>query len=240
MPKPKTRQQRRARERAPLKTRRRGSRTFLVGLLVLLLAGVGLIAVFRTSRPPLTRGAIAGEHWHASLRINICGKQLSAFPNVEGELHSHGDGFMHIHPQTPAASGDLASMGTFFATYQTSLTEDADGKRTLSFPDGTSYSDGDRCDGKGRRYDIVVTNKGEPVDGDPSAFLPHNGDAVVITFGPEETDGALPNPYATVNNIPDAGVPAEEGPAPEGGAPPSEEPQTTAGADPTQEPAASP
>lgn len=189
-----------------------------------MIAGVGLIVYSVTNKPPLTRGAIAGEHWHASLKMFICGKQVTNYPTHEGELHSHGDGFMHIHPQTAAASGDLASLGTYLSLYQTQFTQDAKGKRTLTFPDKTHYSDGDKCGKKGRGYDFVFTNKGDKIEGDPSTFLPHDGDVIVIRFGPEKTKGTLPNPFAVVNQIPDAGVSGNDTPAPDGGAPPQSAP----------------
>ncbi len=191
-------------------------------LSAIVLGGIGLIAWFVTHPPPLTRGAIAGEHWHASLKMYICGKQVTNYPTIEGELHSHADGFIHIHPQT--MTNELASLGTFLSTYQTSIAEDAKGKRTLTFPDQTSYADGDRCGKKGDRYDVEVSNKGEPITDDPASFVPHDGDAIEIRFGPEKTSGTRINPYAKANGIPDPGVasaatPAPDGPAPDGSAP---------------------
>ena len=94
---------------------------FLVFILLIVIGGGYLVTLFRTNPPPLTRGASVGEHWHASLRIYICGKRVTNFPNVEGEIHSHGDGFMHIHPSTPQFSGTNASLGNFLRLYETGL-----------------------------------------------------------------------------------------------------------------------
>lgn len=223
----KTRQQRRARERSPRKTRRRGATAFLTVMLLLLLGGGVLIAVFRSNPPPLTRGASAGEHWHARYSIYICGKQVSNFPNIEGELHSHGDPFIHIHPHTPAASGDLASLGTWLRTYQTNLFTGPDGKTELTFPNGDSYKDGDTCpDAKGEdaktKHNIIVTNKGEPIEGDPGDFLPHDGDEIEIRFG-EKGNETMPNPYSEVRGLPDLGAGGAT-PGPEGPSAPTEEP----------------
>lgn len=209
---PKTRQQRRAKSRSPLKRKRRGSSWFVVFLTILVVGGIGGIAYFRLNRPPLTRGAIAGEHWHASLKIFVCGKRMTDYPNIEGEIHSHGDGFMHIHPTTQ--TNELASLGTYLRTYQTALQTSPEGKTTLTFPDGKSYTDGDRCPKDDKRHDIVVTNKGEQVDAPPDAFLPHDGDAVVIRFGPEGDD-TFPNPYSKVNQIPDVGTSDRTEPGPD-------------------------
>ena len=221
MPKAKTRQQRRARSRAPLKRKRRGSLGFVLFLTALVVGGSALIAYLRFNQPPLTRGAIAGEHWHASLKINICGEQVTNFPNVEGEIHSHGDGFMHIHPSTPAASGDLASVGTFLSLYETSLSRDDKGRTTLAWPDKTSYTDGDRCKNDKKKYTWEATIKGKEFDGDPGTILPHNGDAIVLQFGPKPKSAKdlMPNPYAKAKGLPDPGVANSDAPVNDGAAP---------------------
>jgi len=216
---PKTRQQRRARARGPLKKRRRGGLAFLVFILIIVIGGGYLVTLFRTNPPPLTRGASVGEHWHASLRIYICGKRVGNFPTVEGEIHSHGDGFIHLHPATPQFSGANASLGAYLRHYETGLGvvpgEDGEpGKATLIFPDGTQYSDGDRCPGSDKRYNVELENKGEKVEGDPGAFLPHEGDALVLAFGPRGEE-PMPNPYARSKGIPEPTGPTGDQPAPD-------------------------
>jgi hypothetical protein len=201
---PKSRQQLRARSRSPIQQRRRGARVFLVLMLLVLLGGGGLIALFRANPPPLTRGASVGEHWHASYKIFICGKRVSNYPTVEGEIHSHSDGFMHIHPSTPAASGENASFRTFLLLYETSLSRNEKGKNQLTFPDGTKYTDGDRCPNDHKRYDLTLKNKGKEFHGDLGSFLPHNGDALVLAFGPEGKK-TMPNPYSKVKGVKDVG-----------------------------------
>jgi hypothetical protein len=206
---PKTRQQRRARARSPVAQRRRGAITFLVFLLLLLIGGGYLVTLFRTSPPPLTRGASIGEHWHASYRIYVCGQRVTNYPTVEGELHSHGDGFMHIHPSTPNFSGDNASLGSFLRLYETALGVLPNGKRTLIFPDGTSYTDGGRCPGSRKRYNVELLNKGKRVESDPGKFRPHEGDTVVIRFGPQG-ERPMPNPFSKAKGIPEP--PPQPGP----------------------------
>ncbi len=211
---PATRQQRRAKARSPLRTRRRGAIGFLVFLLIVLFGGGYLVTLFRTNPPPLTRGASVGEHWHASYRIYICGKRVENYPNVEGEIHSHGDGFMHIHPASPPFSGDNASLGTFLRLYETGIGVLPDGKRTIIFPDGTSHKDGGRCPGSKKRYNVELLNKGKKIAGDPAAFIPHEGDAVVIRFGPEG-EKPMPNPYSKAKGITTPAFPQQDRPAPD-------------------------
>ena len=211
---PTTRQQRRAKARSPLRQRRRGAITFLVFILLVLFGGGYLVTLFRTNPPPITRGASVGEHWHASYRIYVCGNRLTNFPNVEGEIHSHGDGFMHIHPATQQFSGNNASLGTFLRLYETGIGVLPDGKRALIFPDGTSFKDGGKCPGSNERHEVQVLNKGEEIEGDPAAFIPHEGDAIVIRFGPEG-ETPIPNPYAREKGLQDPGVQQGDRPAPD-------------------------
>jgi hypothetical protein len=213
---PKTRQQRRARARSPLKKKRRGTLVFTVFLLVLLAGGSFAALSFRTHPPTLTRGAIAGEHWHAAYRIYICGKRMLPFPSVEGEIHSHGDGFIHDHPSTPAASGANANLGTFLRLYETSIGV-TKGKRFIAFPDGTRYRDGNKCP-DGKRYDLVLLNKGKTYKGDPSKFLMHDGDQIVIHFGPTGKQ-SFENPYTKAKGLPQVPHNPSGVPAPDSGVP---------------------
>lgn len=232
---PRSRQQRRARDRRPRRVRRSGSRLFATSMVVIVMGGLFAAYVFRSNPPPITRGAIAGEHWHAAYRIYICGQRVTNYPQVHGEVHSHGDGFMHIHPSTPPFSGNNANVGAFLRTYETTIGLAPNGDRMLVFPDGTRYEDGDRCPDD-KRYEIEVLQNGDEVDGDPALVIPHDGDEVVIRFGPEG-DEPLPNPYAKTKGIPDAGF-GQDRPAVEGAEPtaPAAPPEATAGATPEASP----
>jgi hypothetical protein len=164
-------------------------------VLALLLVGGGAFGAFSVLHPPpITRGAIQGEHWHASYKIYICGKRLQNFPTVEGEIHSHGDGFIHIHPSSPAYTGDNANLGNFLMLYETSFTQDAKGRRVMTFPTGLALRDGQTCSNH-KHYKWIFTNKGKAIKGDPAKFLPHNGDVLVMQFGPKG-NAILPNPYS--------------------------------------------
>ncbi len=207
---PKSRQQRRARARSPLKKKRNGTRWFTLALVIVLGLGFAGIVWSRANPPPLTRGASAGEHWHASYKIFICGKRLANYPSVEGEIHSHGDGFLHIHPSTIAATGNNANLGTFLRLYETSFSED-NSKRVFVLPDGKKYKDGDRCP-DGKKYNWELLNKGKEIEGDPSAFLPHDGDQIVMRFG-KEGKKILPNPYAEQKGLPQPSTGPDRGPA---------------------------
>lgn len=173
-------------------------------MVLLVAAGAAATYFFRENPPPLTRGAAIGEHWHAAYKIFICGKRMTNYPTVEGEVHSHGDGFMHLHPSTQAFAAENATVGNFFRLYETTIGQRPDGKREIRFPDGTHYADGDKCPNDKKAYDVVMTNKGKRVEGDPGAYEPKDNDQLVIRFGPEGKE-PLPNPYSRIKGIPDAG-----------------------------------
>src|SRR5262245_49147036 len=99
--------------RAP---RRSGGRWFYGALVVIVAAfGTGIVyyvasrgseASIHPLAPNQTKN-IPGDHWHAAIAVNSCGTWLPnppAFetapsnPNVNVGIHTHGDGFMHIHP----------------------------------------------------------------------------------------------------------------------------------------------
>jgi hypothetical protein len=210
----KTRQQRRARERSPRRRKKRGGALFLAVIMLVSFGGIAAIWYSRANPPPLTRGAAVGEHWHAKYAIFVCGKRMSNWPTIEGQLHTHSDAFIHIHPHDESGTGDLASLGTWLRTYETSITQDAKGKRELTFPDGTSYKDGDRCPKDKTRYSIEVRNNGKLFAGDPSTLLPHEDDSIEIRFGPKGNK-TMPNPYAEAKGLPDPGAGAGETPAPD-------------------------
>ncbi len=204
---PKTRQQRRARSRSPLKKRRRGTLIFTIVLSFLVVGGAALAYLSIKHPPPVTRGASIGEHWHGSYKMYVCGKRIENYPTVEGEIHSHGDGFMHIHPSTQAFAGDNANLGTFLRLYQTSFTQDNKGRRVMTFPTGLKMQDGMKCGKKKEKW--IFTNKGKVVKGDPSTYLPHDGDVLVMQFG-KRGSATLPNPYSIAH--PEAGVGQKEPP----------------------------
>lgn len=187
-----TRQQKRARSRAPVRKRRKGQSVFVAVLLALVLGGGFTAALLRAQPRKVTRGAIQGEHWHADYTVEICGKTLADYPFVEGEIHTHGDGKIHIHPSTPAFTLDNANLGAFFQSVETTIGVRGS-KRFIQFPNGDRYTDGGRCPGSSERYDLEVKLNGRGVDGDPGKLVLHNGDDVLVRFGPRAT-GERPNP----------------------------------------------
>jgi hypothetical protein len=62
------------------------------------------------------------DHWHEAIAVNYCGDWVSPPPtfetvagndNVRAGIHTHGDGFIHIHPYTLSEAGLHATLGRF-------------------------------------------------------------------------------------------------------------------------------
>lgn len=120
-----------------------------------------------------------GDHWRASYLIVIYGKRLPTFPvETPGGVHTHGDGLIDIHPETPSEEGRGANLARFMGTAGGLLTED-----TLALPTGELYVNGDRSpEGKPGRLSLQV--KGQEVR-PIASYVPQDGDDLVISFGAE-------------------------------------------------------
>lgn len=51
------------------------------------------------------------SHWHADYVIEICGRELPPEPYSRGDVHTHGEGRIHVHPSTPRSSGGNGQSG---------------------------------------------------------------------------------------------------------------------------------
>jgi hypothetical protein len=161
-----SRAQLRARYRKP---RRRGGATWFYGALTVIVV-VGVLGIVFT-KGGSDANAIAPryginpqtndfyDHWHEVLGVQICGEWLSdppTFefradnPGVQAGIHTHGDGFIHIHPRVADEGGDHATLGKFMEFGGWSVSSDA---MSLwagpSFdPSKKTWTNGDRCPGK--------------------------------------------------------------------------------------------
>ncbi|MGH9031750.1 MAG: hypothetical protein ACRDY4_08805 [Acidimicrobiia bacterium] len=181
------RAQARARYRKP---KRRGSSLWWnVAIGVIVLLGIGGIVVSRASSNGASGSPAIGDHWHAQLDVFDCraGGFLSPVPEFEATpegtrtgLHTHGDGFMHIHPFTSADAGDNATVGTFLDN--AGGFDASDGSWELW--EGGTVENGDAC-GDGQPGVVRWSVNGEEQDGDPGDYKPDDGDRIVLAFIPE-------------------------------------------------------
>jgi len=116
-----------------------------MGLVVLL--GLGLVAVSRTTRDAVASPRVGADHWHATYDVYDCVSD-SFMPAFQGTLdphgiHSHTDGLIHIHPFDGSASGADAQLGVFLDSMEAAVTSDA-----ITAPDFAPLEAGVECDGQ--------------------------------------------------------------------------------------------
>jgi hypothetical protein len=147
-------------------------RCVVIGMVV----GVALVGVGLTmwTKPPLPQ---VGDHWHAMLEIDICGKREPPLPRSPGGIHSHGNEYrIHIHPASRAESGTQSNLGGFFDGLELRFTNAA-----IELPGGHVYTEGDPCpDGRPGKLEVRVNGR---ESGDPRSYVPRDGDHIQIRFG---------------------------------------------------------
>ena len=160
-----SRAQMRARYRKP---RRRGGSTWFYGALtVIVVAGVLGIVFTRGNNSANAVAPRYGtnpatndfyDHWHEVLGVQICGTWVSDpplfdnradNPGVLAGLHTHGDGFIHIHPRYADEGGNHATLGLFMKFGGWTVASDS---MSLwagpSFdPSKKTWTNGDKCPG---------------------------------------------------------------------------------------------
>lgn len=115
--------QRAARAGGGRKVARRQSSMLWPGLIsVIVVVGVALIVVSRDSTAYVRPGLFAehpDDHWHMAFGVNVCGDyQADLGELVNGGIHTHGDGLIHVEATNSAETGENATIGKFVGDYQ--------------------------------------------------------------------------------------------------------------------------
>jgi hypothetical protein len=169
-------------------------------LAVVCALGVFLVAFSRNQE--LNKGQQAAkvaprinlDHWHSAFSVYICDHwmpNVPLFESVDG-VHTHGDGVIHIHPYTPQASGNGATLGFFLKSYSTNgkggtFKLSASEIKPAVIPSDTNpldrkdWHNGDKCP-DGQPGQVKFTVNGKPVKGDPSTWKLRNGDYLDVGF----------------------------------------------------------
>jgi len=113
---------------------------------LVVILGLGLVAVSRTSREALASPLI-GDHWHAAYDVYDCVSE-SFMPIFQGEgnpdgIHTHGDGLTHIEPSNSGATGANATLGVFLSAAGVTVTPEA-----ITAPDFAPLEAGVECGGQ--------------------------------------------------------------------------------------------
>jgi hypothetical protein len=173
---------------------RPGTRAFVAFVAAILVLGVALIAGARGnggSTAVTGPGPRVNDHWHAAMGVNLCGTWQANLPmytpSPNTGIHSHGDGFMHMHPYTAVSAGKNATVGLFYkqAGDKVSSTELDMAKH--------KYRNGDVCDSLDKKPGLVRWSvNGQERTGDPGNFVPNDRDVVAIAFIPKGADIGIP------------------------------------------------
>ncbi|MEX0947499.1 MAG: hypothetical protein WEE69_01955 [Acidimicrobiia bacterium] len=158
------------------------------------------------------------DHWHEALGVNVCGEWLSeplefhnvTDSNIQAGLHTHGDGFIHIHPYSSADAGDNATLGRYFHNGGWTVAEDSFDvwAGPAVEPGTTTWSNGDKCPPgstmAGRtgvvKWSVDCTGR----TGNPADYKLQDLHVVALAFLPKgEAIGVPPNAFEAPD--PDAG-----------------------------------
>ena len=117
-----------------------------------------------------------GDHWHAPYTVLICGEALPTDEESAGQVHSHGDGRMHIHPQSVVDVGRNATLQRYFASVGFELENDR-----IKLETGEEYTTGDECS-EGEVGEVFLRVNGIRIL-DVATYVPRNDDIVEVGFG---------------------------------------------------------
>jgi len=195
----------------------------VAGIVVVIAAVIGVFFAFArgTSAQPSI-----GDHIHAALNIYVCGQTEPPLPFFEAGVHTHGDGLIHIHPESSSEEGAGAAVGKFFQYGGWQLTS-----TTLGLPGDVTFKNGDACpDGRTgvlRMLEFRLSwrsNTGNPSvfsdecsrvpDSDMQevkdfpGYVPKDGDCLHLIFGPAGASSVYGTPTPTGSPIP---TPVPEG-----------------------------
>lgn len=181
-------------------------------LLIVFLRGTSGTSSAENAFPsPFTATHPNGNHIHMAYGIDACGKFLPPIPTTpEGEgIHTHGDGVMHIHPSTTAASGKHAQLHVWLSNTGVQITaQQIVVPKTQAFG-GTTLKAGAMCNGKpavirAAQWDSAIDSKGNATKKPPDKiytndfgkiWLGHDGGALTFYYGP--ANGQIPLPPAS-------------------------------------------
>ena len=124
---------------------------FPLAIFAIIVIGSGLVFYARADRVDAAQATTAPvankDHWHAAYGIYVCDHWLTPLTDIPGKadangIHTHGDGVMHVHPFTAAASGKKATIGQWADMTGMKINND-------SFEvAGVKYANGFDCNGK--------------------------------------------------------------------------------------------
>jgi len=184
-----------------------------VAVIVVVIAAV--LGVFLAFARGTSAQPSIGDHIHAALDIYVCGQKEPNLPFFEAGVHTHGDGLIHIHPESASEEGAGAAVGKFFQYGGWELTTS-----TLRLPGDRTFNNGGPCpDGQpGVLRMLKYRLSWRSTSGDNSlladecsrvadadmqdvkdfpGYVPKDGDCLHLVFGPAGASSVYGTPTPT-------------------------------------------
>ena len=146
---------------------------FPLAMAAIVFIGVVLIVFARQTRDVSALQPSFDDHWHAAYGIYDCTTESFlpdlADPQTRNDgIHTHGDGVVHIHPSSSAATGNNATIERFLEATRTDIRDDSE----MTFPDFDALTEeGATCDGEPAILQIARFGPGEST---PSEVITEN------------------------------------------------------------------
>lgn len=208
----------RARMRARIRRpkQRGGARWYYAALSLIVAAGLVGIAASAGSgdvHPFVGTNPNTGtfyDHWHEAIGVNICGEWVNPAPTFEAVpgstirtgLHTHADGFIHIHPFGSADAGNNATLGRYFSNGGWEVAEDSFDvwQGPAIDPTKSQWSNGDECPAdspmEGRAGVVKWSVDCKSRTGNPADYKLEDLHVVALAFLPKnENIGVPPNAF---------------------------------------------
>jgi hypothetical protein len=191
----KSSRQKRRTYQTPKRARNGANLVWYVAAAVLVIGGTFGVALSR-SKSASGVGPQQSDHWHAALGVDDCGSWVPNWQTPVGAnggavragtaiyagLHSHGDGLIHMEPQTSDEMGTHATVGTYFKFSGFKLNASS-----ISFVT-VNEKNGNKCNGKPGVLRWAVNGKEK--HGNPAGYKIFNGDVIELVF--TTADAKLP------------------------------------------------
>jgi hypothetical protein len=175
---------------------------FPIAVTVVVVLGLVLVGWARSNREA-TSAPRVGDHWHSTYDIYVCdgadsGTWRSKIVNETDPngIHTHGDGLFHIHPFNSEASGDDATLGTFFRAFGGNIDD-----TSITLDNGETIVEGFDCGGqpavlKVARFDAQDRDRDPQVITEDLAHVRFlkNLEAFTIAFVPGDEVPPKPRP----------------------------------------------
>lgn len=180
-------------------------------VVLIIAAGVALVAFAYTTRDVQARPVQNDDHWHSPYALWDCaegaeGAFLPHFTSTDDGLgiHSHDDAIIHIHPYFEAASGENATLEDFMTAMRAEITDDA-----ITLDDGRVLGEDVTCDGEPAIIQVHRWEFASSVDEAPEVFTDNladirflnNGEAWVIARAPSGAELPPPESIAWLGQI---------------------------------------